>query len=114
MTLPHALKVWPTREEPFRECGPFSVELLGAEPRTMTAGWTVQHVALRLGGDEQRVMVAQMQWQDMTAQVCRAGARPTTAQCLHFQHVCFTYATCAHKRQSSQGPDVKAKNCLKT
>ncbi len=29
-------------------------------------------MALHLGGEAQRVMVAQMQWQDMTAQVRRA------------------------------------------
>ena len=61
--------MWPTREEPVREWGPFAVQLLGAEPQTLTAGWTVQHVALRRGSEEQHVMVAQMQWQDMTAQV---------------------------------------------
>ena len=73
-----ASQVWPTTEEPIREWGPFVVELLSAEPQTLTAGWTVQHVALHLGGEAQRVMVAQMQWQDMTAQVRSALQCPMT------------------------------------
>lgn len=80
------LQVWPTVEEPIRQWGPFAVELLGAGEQQPAAGWTVQHCALRRGGEEQHVMVAQMQWHDMTAQVQRRTciAQHRSGRCLQY------------------------------
>jgi len=72
--------VWPTADEPVRRWGSFTIELMGAQAEPLTAGWTVHHCALRHGSEEQHVMVAQMQWQDMTAQVGSASCMTLAAQ----------------------------------
>jgi len=82
------LQVWPTADEPVRRWGSFTLELMGAQAEPLTAGWTVHHCALRHGSEEQHVMVAQMQWQDMTAQVGSASRAYLSLDSLHRAVTC--------------------------